>query len=253
MELGLKGQVALVTGVGSQKGMGKAIALTLAKEGCDIVAVDIDLEGAKKTAAEVENLGRKVIAFKTDIANSAEVNSMAKTAMEKFGKIDILVNNAGAITGDKPFIDLSEEEWSRDINLNLVGALNCTKAVLSQMLARKSGKIINVSSIGAIKPLPNGSVYSAAKAGIVGFTMNLASEVSPQGINVNAIAPGFTLTAFQRVAPSPDELKEIIGRIPMRRATLPQDIANMVAFLVSDVSSDITGQTFSVDGGETMH
>ena len=253
MELGLKGKVALVTGVGSQKGMGKAIALTLAKEGCDIVAVDIDLEGAKKTAAEVENLGRKVMAFKTDISNSTEVNNMAKTAMEKFGKIDILVNNAGAITGDKPFIDLTKEEWHIDINLNLVGALNCTKAVLSQMLARKIGKIINVTSIGARKPLPDGSVYSAAKAGIVGFTMNLAGEVSPQGINVNAIAPGFTITAFQRVAPAPDEVKEIIARIPMRRPTSPQDIANMVAFLASDVSSDITGQTFSVDGGETMN
>ena len=253
MELGLKGQVALVTGTGSQKGMGKAIALTLAKEGCDIVAVDIDQEGARKTAAEVETLGRQVIAIKTDITNSTEVNHMAKSAMEKFGKVDILVNNAGAITGDRPFIDLSEEEWHIDINLNLVGALNCTKAVLSQMLARKRGKIINVSSVGARKAFPNGSVYSAAKAGIVGFTMNLASEVSPQGINVNAIAPGLTLTAFQRVAPSPDELKEVIARIPMRRPTLPQDIANMVAFLASDVSSDITGQTFSVDGGETMN
>jgi NAD(P)-dependent dehydrogenase (short-subunit alcohol dehydrogenase family) len=252
MELGLKGKVALITGTGSQKGMGKAIALTLAQEGCDIIAVDIDLEGAQKTASEIKSLGRKSIAIRTDITKSTEVNDMAKAALAEFGKIDILVNNAGAIAAAKLFVDLSEAEWSRDINLNLGGMLNCTKAVLPQMLSRKSGKIINISSIGARKPHTHCAVYDAAKTGIVGFTRSLALEVAPSGLNVNAIAPGLTLTAFGGGAPPPDELAKAIAGIPMRRTTFSQDIANMVAFLASDVSSDIAGQTFSVDGGESL-
>jgi NAD(P)-dependent dehydrogenase (short-subunit alcohol dehydrogenase family) len=252
MELGLKGKVALITGAGSQKGMGKAIALTLAQEGCDIIAVDIDPEGAQKTASEIKASGYKAIAIKTDITKSSEVNNMAKAALAEFGKIDILVNNAGAITAPKLFVDLSEAEWSRDLNINFVGMLNCTKAILPQMLSRKSGKIINISSIGAKKTYTNCSVYSSAKTAIVGFTRSLALEVAPSGLNVNAVAPGLTLTAFGGGAPPPDELKKAIAGIPVRRTTLSQDIANMVAFLASDVSSDIAGQTFSVDGGESL-
>jgi 3-oxoacyl-[acyl-carrier protein] reductase len=252
MELGLKGKVALVTGAGSQKGYGKAIALTLAGEGCDVVVADIDLAGAKQTAAEIEALGRRALALKADIANSAEVNAMVKAALEKFKRIDILVNNAGAITKPKPFAEKTEAEYTRDIDLNLKGTLNCTKAVLDNMLANKSGKIINISSIGYRKGMGAAAAYNAAKAGVVGFTQALGVDVASSGINVNSVAPGLGLTNFGGGAPSPEMLKGALARIPVKRTTQPQDIANAVAFLASDVAGDIVGQTLSVDGGECV-
>ncbi|MGD9117779.1 MAG: SDR family NAD(P)-dependent oxidoreductase [Dehalococcoidia bacterium] len=252
MELGLAGKVALVTGTGSQIGFGKAIALTLAKEGSDIVSVDMDLEGAQKTAAEVEALGRKAIALKVDVTNNAEVNNAVKKALAEFKKIDILVNNAGAITPMKPFIEKTPTEWEKDININLVGVLNCTMAVLGQMMAHKSGKIVNISSLGGKMGVPTVSVYAAAKAGVIGFTRALATEVGALGINVNCVAPGMSLTAFAGGAPPSEILEGAKLAVPLKRFTTPQDIANMVVFLASDAASDITGQTFSVDGGQTM-
>jgi 3-oxoacyl-[acyl-carrier protein] reductase len=252
MELGLKGKVAVITGVGSQKGFGHAIAVTLAREECNIVACDIDIEGAKKTAAEVENLGCKAIALKADITNSTEVNNTIEIALAEFGKIDILVNNAGAITPLKSFVEKNEAEWNLDINLNLKGTMNYTKAVLPQMILQKNGKIINISSIGAKKGKRNTVAYGAAKAGVIGFTQCLAAEVGPLGINVNAIAPGLADTSFGGGAPPPDILEKAKATIPIKRITVPQDIANIVAFLASDVSSDIVGQTISVDGGESI-
>ena len=252
MDFALLDKVALITGAGSQKGFGKAIAVTLAQEGCDIVACDIDLDGAVKTASEVESLGRKAVAIKVDITNPKEVNEMRIRAMEEFDKIDILVNNAGAISELKPFIDKTEVEWDSDINLNLKGAMNCTKAVLDQMISRKSGKIINISSIGAKKGKPRTVSYGAAKAGIIGFTQCLAVEVAGLGINVNCLAPGLGLTNFGGGSPPPDILEKAMNTIPIKRTTTPQDIANVVAFLASDVSQDIVGQTISVDGGECI-
>jgi NAD(P)-dependent dehydrogenase (short-subunit alcohol dehydrogenase family) len=252
MDLGLKDKVALVTGAGSQKGFGKAVALTLAKEGCDIIVVDIDLEGVKKTAAEIQALGRKVAAFKMDVTNGTEVQEVTKAALSQFGKIDILAAIAGATTLPKFFIDKSEAEWDRDINLNLKGVLNCTKAVLPQMLSRKSGKIITVASINIRKGFPTTSTYAAAKCGVVGFTQVLANETASSGINVNCIAPGFGLTNFIVGGTPPGGFESIINHIPNKRSTTPQDIANTVAFLASDVSSDIVGQTIGVDGGESI-
>lgn len=253
MDLGLQGKVAVVTGAGSQIGFGHAIALTLAREGCDIVATDIDLEGAKKTAAEITALERKAIAVKADITNRAEVDAMVKVALEKFGKIDILVNNAGATGKPMPFAEMPEEWWDADININLAGVLNCTKAVINHMIERKYGKVINISSAVGRTGMPHCVVYSAAKAGVIGFTRGLAVEVAPLGININCIAPGPADTGFTRRSQvSRQDLERMANTIPVRRLTTPQDIANMVAFLASDVASDIVGQTFSVDGGQTM-
>lgn len=252
MDLGLQGKVALVTGAGSQKGFGKAIALTLAREGCDVVVSDIDLKGAQQTADEIEALGRKAFAIKADVSSSTEVNAMVKTALAEFGKIDILVNNAGAIHALKPFVEITEAEINADINVNLKGAMNCTKAVVNQMISRKSGKIINISSIGAKKGKPRTAAYGAAKAGVIGLTQCLAVELAPLGINVNGIAPGLGLTGFGGGGPPPGILEKAKTGIPLKRTTTPQDIANMVAFLASDVSSDIVGQTISVDGGESI-
>jgi NAD(P)-dependent dehydrogenase (short-subunit alcohol dehydrogenase family) len=252
MDLGLKDKVALVTGTGSQIGMGKAIALTLAGEGCDIVAADIDLEGAKKTAAAVEALGRRSLAIKTDISSSAEVNQMVKTALEHFGRIDILVNNAGAISGAKPFTETTDADWDRDININYRGVLNCTKAVLPQMLERKSGKIVNISSIGGKLGSAHAAVYNGAKAAVITFTKSIAAFAGPSGINVNSVAPGLANTAFGGGAPPPGLVEKVQESIPMKRITTVQDIANAVAFLASDIASDITGQALSVDGGQSM-
>ena len=252
MDLKLTNKVAIVTGAGSQVGFGKGIAITLAKEGCNIVVADIDLVGAEKTAADIEALGCKAIAVKTDVTNSASVKAMTEAALEKFKQIDILVNNAGAISSLKPFIEKTEEEWDRDINLNLKATMHCTKAVLGHMISRKSGKIINISSIGAKKGKPRTSSYGAAKAGVVGFTQGLAVEVAEKGINVNSIAPGLGLTNFAGGSPPPDLVAKAQASIPVRRTTTPQDIANVAAFLASDVSSDIVGQTIGVDGGESI-
>jgi 3-oxoacyl-[acyl-carrier protein] reductase len=252
MDLGLKGKVALVTGAGSQIGFGKAIALTLAREGCDVICNDIDLEGAEQTAAEVKALGRKAIAVKTDVTKSAEVNEMVKTALKQFGRIDILVNNAGHAFARGPFAEQKEEDWDKDINLNLKAGMICAKAVLSNMLERKSGKIINISSIGAVKGMYHAAVYNAAKAGIVSFTKSLAVGVAALGINVNSVAPGLGLTGFGGGAHPPGFLESAKERIPLKRTTIPQDIANVVTFLASDVASDVVGQNIGVDGGESI-
>lgn len=250
MDLGLKGKVALVTGAGSQKGFGRGIAVALAKEGCDLVLADIDLESAKQTEDEIKNLGHQAIAMKVDITNTKEVNDAVKVALDKFGKIDILVNNAGAGTPPKPFVDSTEEEWDANIDLNLKGMLRCTKAVLGHMIQRKTGKIINISSFGARTGGEHVTVYAAAKAGVISFTRGLAIEVAPLGISVNGVAPGVGLTNFIRDAPK-GILDELIQKTPARRTTTPEDIAMAVTYFASDISSDVVGQTLSVDGGLT--
>lgn len=251
MDFGLTGKVAIVTGAGGQKGFGRAIAVTLAKEGCAVAVADVDIEGAEQTTAEIKNLGRQAIAVKVDITRTAEVNDMVKTALSRFGKIDILVNNAGAGTPPKFFIDTTEEEWDFNINLNLKGMLRCTKAVLGHMIANKAGKIVNLSSLGAKTGGEHAIVYSAAKAGVISFTKGLATEVAPLGINVNCVAPGVGLTNFIKNAPR-DVIDELIQKTPSRRTCTPQDIANAVLYLASDASIDVVGQTISVDGGLTM-
>ena len=252
MELNLKGKVALVTGAGSQIGMGKAIAITLAKEGCDVIVTDIDQEGLEKTASEVKSIGSQVIAIKANVTKKVDVEEMVDTVLKQFGKIDILINAAGAGTPDKPFLEKTEAEWDADINLNLRGVLYCTKAILPQMLARKSGKIVNISSCASKLSSPTASTYAAAKTGVIGFTRALAGEVARDGVNVNAVSPGLTLTNFLKNI-DPDKLKFFLSMIPTGKANTAQDIANMVVFLASDVSANIVGQNFSVDGGMTMN
>lgn len=251
MDLGLDGKVALVTGAGSPSGFGRAIVLTLAREGCDVVVNDIDYKGAQKTASEVKALGRRALVAKADVTKSTEVNAMVEAAISQCGKIDILVNNAGIISQTKPFIEKTETEWDRELAVDLKGVLMCSQAVLRHMISRKSGKIINISSGVGKSGLANLAVYSAAKAGVIGFTKSLAAEVAALGINVNGVAPGVSATSMQ--ANISQEIVERVKRlIPLGRITEPQDVANMVAFLASDLAGDIVGQTFSVDGGRVM-
>ena len=249
MDLNLKGKVAMVTGTGSQIGFGKSIALTLAKEGCNVVSADINFEGAKTTAAEIQTLGCEAIAFKIDVTSSSEVNDTVQAALKEFGKIDILVNNAGTSSPPKPFIEMTETECDFDINVNLRGVMNCTRAVLSHMISQKYGKIINISSGAGLIGCKDVAAYSAAKAGIIAFSQALAAEVGPLGINVNNIAPGFAATGLVGNAKdNPEFLQRFADQSLIGRLTVPQDIATVVAFLASDVSMDIIGQTIRVAG-----
>ncbi len=247
MDLGLKDKIALVTGAGSQSGFGKGIALVLAKEGCDIVASDVDLEGAEKTASEARSLGRKAIAIKADVTSIAQVNDMVKAALAQFGKIDILVNNAGGATPPQPFAETAETKWDRDINLNLKGVLNCTRAVLPQMISRKSGKIVSIASVAGIIGAVTGTTYGAAKAGVIAFTQGLAQEVVESRINVNCIAPGLGATAFYDNM-GPEMIKQAKDMEAAGITITPEDIGNAVAFLVSDVSRRFVGQCLRIQG-----
>ena len=251
MEYELHGKVALVTGTASQVGMGKAICLTLAKEGCDIVSTDIDLDGAKQTAAAVKVLGRKAIALKLDVANSSEVDETVKIALKEFGKIDILVNNAGLNAGQGvPFLESKPAVWEKDIAVNLYGTMNCAKAVIPGMVARKYGKIINFSSIAAKQ---GGGSYAAAKAAVLAITRGLATEFGPSGINVNAIAPAVVKTNFFVNGDRANQMfKDVAMLSPLRRNQTVEDIANAVAFLASDGSRDITGQCIQINSGLFM-
>ena len=248
MELGLKDKVALVTGAGSQIGFGKAIALALAKEGCDIIVNDLDLDGAKQTAAEVEKLGRKSMAIKADVTKGADWDNMVKEALAKFGRIDILVNNAGGCTPPKPFLEMSDQDWDFDIDVNLRSTRNGTRALLPHMIENKGGKMVNVTSGAGIHGGFFTSGYAAAKAGIIGFSLGVAKEAAPHGININCVSPGVADTGFAKNAP-PGMIENFPKTLPIGRLTTTHDIANAVVFLVSDASSDIIGQVLVVSGG----
>jgi NAD(P)-dependent dehydrogenase (short-subunit alcohol dehydrogenase family) len=254
MDLGLKGKVALVTGAGSQRGFGKGIVLVLAQEGCDIIATDKDLEGAKQTAAEVEALGRKAIALKADVTNFKEVKDMVKAGLEKFGRIDILVNNAGVGSGLTPFAKMTEAEWDQDINILLKGTMYCTHAVLPQMLERKGGKIINISTAAALDGTPAGIMYGTAKAAVIFFSKGLAQDVGHSGINVNVIGPGGGDTGFYIASGAPPKVLEHMKEAAAAgMTTTPEDIGNTVAFLASDVAKKLHGQFIQVMGPVSSH
>ena len=245
MDLRLKDKVALVTGAGSQIGYGKAIALTLAEEGCHVIAADIDLDGARQTAAAVEKLGRQALAVKVDVTRQGEVDDMVAKAIKKFGRIDILANNAGASSQLRPFLEMTEEDWNFDIGVNLYGQMRVARAVLPHMIARKYGRIINTSGGQGI---PNISIYGAAKAGVVMFTKALAREVAAQGVIVNAVGPGLGKTGLVYRAP-PEFLEGERQRSALKRLCTPEDVAPVVAFLASDRCSYMVGELVQLSTG----
>jgi NAD(P)-dependent dehydrogenase (short-subunit alcohol dehydrogenase family) len=262
MDLGLLDKVALVTGAGSQLGFGKAIAVTLAREGCRVVVADAYLNGAQKTASEIKTLGRRALPVKVDITDSADVGAMVKAALAEFGRIDILINNAG-IAGRGGFFATSDEEsWDQLINVNIKGMLNCARQILPHMLANKYGKIVNIASGLGKSGGPGTAVYSATKGAVISFTKSLAAEVAASGIRVNCVAPGLApSTNFggtpDRTESNPqsnasERSKSVLATIPLGRFTQPRDVSNMVAYLVSDLADDIVGQPISVEGGRFM-
>lgn len=242
-------KVALITG--ATRGIGKQIAITLAKEGYNIALnyrkENEDLENAKKEIAE---LGVEVLAVQGDVSKYEDCERFVKEIIEKFGHIDVLVNNAG-ITRDCLLIRMKEEDFKQVIDTNLGGTYNVTKNVISYMMKAHSGRIINISSVVGIVGNAGQTNYSASKAGIIGFTKSLAKEVASRNILVNAIAPGFIETNMTDCLK--DEIKDEISKtIPLKRMGTTQDVANVVKFLASEESSYITGQVLNVDGGMLM-
>jgi len=246
--LKLSGKVALVTG--AAQGIGRAIALFLARSGADIVVSDINLEKAEETAKEIRAIGPKAMAVKVDVANLSDVERMVEAILEKLAKIDILVNNAG-ITRDKLVLRMTEEDWDAVLGVNLKETFNCTKAVLRHMAKQRSGKIVNIASVVGEMGNAGQANYSASKAGVIGLTKTIAREYAQRGINVNAIAPGYIETPMTDALPekAKEELRKLI---PMERLGKPEDVAEAVLFLVSEESSYVTGQVLNVNGGIYM-
>jgi 3-oxoacyl-[acyl-carrier protein] reductase len=246
--LELTGKVALVTG--AAQGIGKAVALLLARNGADLVVSDINLEKAQETAKEIQAIGRKALAVKVDVANLRDVERMVQAVLEQLHQIDILVNNAG-ITRDKLILRMTEEDWDAVLDVNLKGTFNCTKVVIRHMSKQKSGKIVNIASVVGEMGNAGQANYSASKAGVIGFTKTIAREFAQRGINVNSIAPGYVETPMTNALP--EKVKEELKRmIPMERLGRPEDIAEAVLFLVSASSNYITGQVLNVNGGIYM-
>jgi 3-oxoacyl-[acyl-carrier protein] reductase len=244
----LENKVALITG--SARGIGKEIALVLAREGADIIISDVNFEMAEATAKEINALGRRSMAVKLDVTNFKEVEETINKILDKFSKIDILVNNAG-ITKDGLILRMSESDWDAVINVNLKGTFNCTKAVSKVMLKAKCGKIVNVASIIGIIGNAGQANYSASKAGIIALTKTTAKELASRGICVNAVAPGFIQT--EMTDKLPQEIKDkMLEAIPLKRFGKPSEVADLCLFLSSKDADFITGQTIVIDGGMVM-
>ena len=245
----LTGKAALVTGAG--RGIGKEIALTLAKEGADIALnYNGSKEAAEETAMQIEAIGRKVILLPCNVSDFQACGAMVEQAEKEFGKIDILVNNAG-ITKDNLLLRMTEEECNMVLDVNLKGSFYTIRHITKQMLKRRYGRIINLSSISGVIGNVGQANYCASKAGIIGLTKSAARELASRNITVNAIAPGFIDTDMTAVLP--DNVKEgILAQIPMRRFGSVKDIAETAAFLASDKAAYITGQVIQVNGGMAM-
>ena len=248
----LKDKTAIVTG--GARGIGKAICHLYCKEGADIIIGDIDIDQAKKTSEELENLFNiKCIAAKLDISNRKNVEKVVDEAISIFGKVDVLVNNASILI-EEYIVDMAEEQWDKIMDVNLKGTYLCAQAVGKQMIKQKSGKIITISSCAAKKPTLKEAAYSVSKAGVLSFNRIMALEFGPFGINCNAILPGATDTEMIRKTflTSPEIEKEWIEKTALKRLGKPEDVARVALFLASKLSDHITGEGIVVSAGEMM-
>jgi NAD(P)-dependent dehydrogenase (short-subunit alcohol dehydrogenase family) len=272
MEGRLKDKVAIVTGAG--RGIGKAVALRLAREGAHVVVAECDAEAAHQAAGEVRTLGVLALAYPIDIADVAQIQPMVAKVVETFGRIDILVNNAGRVQ-TKPMLDLTEDDWDRIVSVNQRGLFFCLQAVAQQMIAQipdtirnsdraphSFGKIVNFSSVAGRSGRPNSTHYAASKAAVISITRSAALALARYNINVNAVCPGIVLTAMWQeidqanqimrgLAPG-EWIQRSIETVPLKRVAQPEDIAAAVAFLCSPDADYITGQALNVDGGLEM-
>lgn len=243
----LQGKVAIVTG--SSRGIGRSTALALASEGANVVVnYASSSSAADEVVAEIAAMGSEAIAVAADVSKADQVDALINAAMEKWGRIDVLVNNAG-ITRDTLLLRMKLEDWQAVIDLNLTGVFLCTRAVSKIMLKQRSGRIVNITSVAGQMGNPGQANYSAAKAGVIGFTKTVAKELASRGITVNAVAPGFITTDMT------NDLKsdEILKFIPLSRYGQPEEVAGMICFLAAaPAAAYITGQVMNVDGGMVM-
>ena len=245
----LENKISVITGAG--QGIGKAIAVEFAREGSKVVINDLMFEKAEEVHTEIAKIGGESLVVRADVSQTDEISSLVEKVINVYGDIDILVNNAGIITPNQPFIKSREQEWALLWNINLKGVLVCCHAVIPHMMRKQYGKIINISS-GAGKIGTSGlTVYSAVKAGVIGFGKALARELASHQITVNSIAPGPILTPLLGGL-SPEFMKGIKETVPLMKIGSPNDIAYMAKFLASSQADFITGQCFSVDGGRVM-
>jgi 3-oxoacyl-[acyl-carrier protein] reductase len=244
----LQDKVAIVTG--ASRGIGRAIAIELASQGAiAVVNYANSSAAAEAVVTEITAAGGQAIAIQADVSKGDQVDTLVNAVMEKFSRVDILVNNAG-ITRDTLLLRLKPEDWQAVIDLNLTGVFLCTRAVSKIMLKQRSGRIINITSVAGQMGNPGQSNYSAAKAGVIGFTKSVAKELATRGITVNAVAPGFITTDMTSDLNNPED---ILKYIPLGRFGQPEEIAGMVRFLAADpAAAYVTGQVFNVDGGMVM-
>jgi len=244
----LEGRVAFVTG--AAQGIGRAIALALAEDGADLVLGDLNLEKLEATAREVEGLGRKALALHLDVSSSDSVQAAVAKTLETWGKIDILVNNAG-ITKDNLVLRMKPQDWDAVLGVNLNGAFHCIRTVLPGMVKQRYGRIVNIASVVAQSGNPGQANYIASKAGVIGLTKAVASEVGSRNITVNAVAPGFIATAMTEKLP--EAVRErMLTLIPVGRMGTDRDVARGVRFLVSEEAGYITGHVLNINGGMYM-
>jgi len=243
----LRGKVAIITG--ASRGIGRAIALALASEGASVVVnYTSSSEAAMQVASSITAAGGSAIALQADVSKLDQVETLLDTVMAKWNRVDILVNNAG-ITRDTLLLRMKLEDWQAVIDLNLTGVFLCTRAISKVMLKQRAGRIINITSVAGQMGNPGQANYSAAKAGVIGFTKTVAKELAPRSITVNAVAPGFIFTDMTNNLKS----EEILKYIPLSRYGQPEEVAGMVRFLAADpAAAYITGQVFNVDGGMVM-
>ena len=247
----LEGRVAFITGAG--RGIGAATALRMAEEGAQVVLADIDTEGCKQVSAELDRLGSEGLVVPCNVADSAMVQDAIDKAANHFGRLDILVNNAGVVR-DNLLFKMSEDDWDTVMKVHLKGAFLCSRAAQKYMVQQKYGRIVSLSSTSALGNRGQAN-YSAAKAGLQGFTRTLAVELGQFGITVNAVAPGFIDTEMTRITArrmgfDPDErIAEAVKNIPVRRVGQPRDVANVICFLSSDEAGFVSGQVIYVAGG----
>lgn len=261
MDMGLKDKVAIVTG--GARGLGRAIALALAAEWAQVVVADIKEEEAKQVAAQVEEAGGKALAIKVDVSKGDQVQAMVDEVVQKFGRIDILVNNAGVVGPQGPWANLTEEDFDFVVGIDFKGVYLCSKAVIPHMIARNSGKIINIASCAGKTGEEFNGVYSASKGAVVNMTQSMAFELGPHNINVNAVCPAAMDTDLMEkvyrerseyFGLEADELRKKIKssfRLPGDLAV--EDAANVVVFLASDKTNMMTGQAINVTGGIEVH
>ncbi len=241
-------QVALITG--AARGIGKAIAERLAKDGMNVAICDLLDDAMRETKGELGALGSDTLTFNCDVTDSVKVAAMITEIEEHFGWLDVLVNNAG-ITIDKLLMRMSDDDWGKVLAVNLTSVFNCTRSVIRGMISRRKGRIINVSSVAGLMGNAGQANYAASKAGMIGFSKSIAREVAARGITVNVVAPGYIDTPMTRGLPEKAK-QQLFDMIPMRRLGTADDVANAVAYLASDDAGYITGQVVNINGGIYM-